>query len=593
MAFIQKNTPPPNQVMTFSLKDFSGGLNNRSDQLKDSEASSILNMEFADDTLFEKRKGQTYYDEFITDTPVLYIDEFKPYVDVNVLVKSTATHVYINDQVLTNVQGKINGVNHNGKYIFADGDKLYVYGMFPQVASTYVKIVGTAINDYVLLEIASPIDGHARLDTTHVEGVLNVDYTNYKIYYEPCENEFVDTYKGANKVPESVRFLASHNGRLFTSGNDKDDDNIFITDIKNPFYFPVTLPLQLPPNSDKVVGMIVYDNSVVVGRQNDLYAIFGSTNRPDMGVDPFQLRRINTHTGFANNDCIDVAHNYLFYLGYDGNMYSLGSTRTDEKQLSTIILSQQIDLAKAPINVNINDLSNANSVFFRDMWYVNIEDKTLVFSYRHKSWTMFKGLNSKFIYLLNNMLIWSNANCRIIKFSDNTYLDFEEPYEAHWYSKFFDMDNANNFKQFREFFIVAHAYETHPSDINLLFEVDYTDLRERIVISNQISAWGRSKWGDRYITRNISESLPFVLGRRGRNVRIKLSCGEYVDGTVPTVDDVESYVGRRNGTLIKTVAESKYFLYFNTKWIELLHSDLNQRMKIYQINGDYELRGKR
>lgn len=593
MAFVQKSTPPPNKILNFSYRDFSGGLNNRSDQLQDNEASSILNLDFADDTLFEKRKGQTYFDEFITETPIIYIDEYKPYQNTNLLIRATESKVYIEDQLLANVAGKINGVNHSGKYIFCDGSKLYIYGLFAQEASTYVNIIGTPINNNVLLEIVSPADGHPRLDITHVQGVYNIDYTNSKIYYEPCENEFTDTYSGANKVPENINYLVSHNGRIFASGNDKDNDNVFISDVRNPFYFPVSLPIQLPPNSDKIVGMVVYDNSVVVGRQNDLYAILGNTNRTDMGVDPFQLKRINTHTGFANNDSIDVAHNYLFYLGYDGNMYSLGSTRADEKQLVTTILSQQIDLVKEPIGVNINDLSGANSVFFRDMWYLNIEDVTLIYSYRHRAWTMFKKLNSKFMYVLNNQLIWSNESGRVIKFSDTVYLDFGEPYEAHWYSKFFDMDTANNFKQFREFFLVAHAYEDYASDINVLFEVDYTDLKERIIVSNQIAVWGKSIWGDRFVTRNISESVPFVLGRRGRNIRIKISCGEYVHGEVATQADLITYLGRRNGILVKTLDENKYFLYMNGNWTEIPYTLLNQRMKIYQINGDYELRGKR
>lgn len=591
MAFIQKNTPPPNDVMNFSLKDFSGGLNNRSDQLKDNEATSILNMSFADDTLLEKRKGQIYFDDLITDIPVVYIDEFKPYQDENVLIRATETHMYIENDILTDVQGKINGVNHDGKYIFSDGNKLYVYGIFPQADSTYVKITGTAVNDYVLLEITSPTSGHTKLSTEHTQGVLNVDYTNFKVFYEPCENEFNDNYKGANVIPENIKYLVSHNGRVYASGSDKDDDNIFITDIRNAFYFPVSLPIQMPPNSDKVVGMIVYDNSVVIGREHDVHAIFGNTNRPDMGVEVFNLRRINTHTGFANNNAIDVAHNYLFFLGSDGNMYALGSTRVDEKQLSTSIISQRIDLTKEPIN--ITNLREANSAFHKDLWYVNIEDKTLIYSYRHKAWTMYSGLNSKVMYVLDNELIWSNSNCRLAKFSDDDFLDFGAPYQGHWHSRFFDMDNPNNFKQFREFFLIAHVYSTHPSDINILFEVDYTDLKERIIITNQISAWGRSKWGDRYITRNISESLPFVIGRRGRNIRIKVSCGEYIHGEVQTIDDLETYLGRRNGVLVHVVNGNKYFLYMNKEWLEINPNDLNQRMKFYQINGDYELRGKR
>ena len=282
MAYIQRTTPPPNKIMNFTLSNFAGGLNDRSDQLEDNEALNLLNMGFVDDTLMEKRRGQKYYDELaidketeiievegeeeeilVADNKIIFIDEYKPHSDDNVLLRATEKYLYVEDEVLTDLQGKPQGVNHNGCYFFTDGKKLFVYGIFHQTNTTYRKIKGTAINDYVLLEVVSPANGHDQLGTEHVEGVLTVDYDKYEIYYEPCKNEFEDNFKGANKVPENVQYIISHNGRVYLAGAEKDDDNVFISDINNPFYFPVSLPIQLPPNSDEIVGLAVYDNSVV------------------------------------------------------------------------------------------------------------------------------------------------------------------------------------------------------------------------------------------------------------------------------------------------------------------------------------------
>ena len=46
MAFIQSNIAPIEKEYYFSMKDFSGGLNNRSEVLNDNEASDLLNMMF-------------------------------------------------------------------------------------------------------------------------------------------------------------------------------------------------------------------------------------------------------------------------------------------------------------------------------------------------------------------------------------------------------------------------------------------------------------------------------------------------------------------------------------------------------------------
>lgn len=601
MAYIEKNLPPPNKIYTFSLKNFNGGLNNRSDQIEDNQASDLLNMDFADDTLMEKRRGQKYFDDLCLtdvegatdDVAVVFIDEYKPHNDDAVLIRASKNYMYIEDEVLTDIKGKPQGVNHNGRYIFVDGEKIYCYGWFHQSNTTYRKISGTPINDYVLLEVVSPPADFTPLSSEHVEGVLHVDYDKYEIWYEPCQNELDDAYKGANVVPQNVSYIVSHNGRVYLAGADEDDDNVFISDINNPFYYPVALPIQVPPNSDKIVALAVYDNSIVVGRTQDVHVIFGNTNRPDMGVETFNLRRINTHTGFASHDSVVIAHNYLFFLGSDGNAYSLGSTRIDEKQLSTNIISRTIDLFKHPINLTKDDLLNATSIFHDDRWYVSINDKVLVYSYRHMAWTMFNNFNATSFYVLDNKLIWGRSDGKTATFDDENYMDFGVPYKAFWHSKYFDMNEANTFKQFREFYVVAHTFKDNDSLINLVFEIDYQDVKERVVIENTLSVWGKSKWGDRWVNRIINESIPFQIGRRGRNIRFKFSNGYFPDGEVETKEDLADYVGRIEGVLVYVIEEEKFYLYTNKEWVLMSEDDLNQRMKIHQINGEYELRGKR
>jgi hypothetical protein len=378
MAWLQKVTPPPNRVLPFTLKNFVGGMNNRSEQLEPNQATSIINMMFSDDTLMEKRFGTKQYvpsadygEGSVTfpdlNGEIVFVDEYKPYNDEDMLVRATASNLYINQYNVATLTGRPSGVNHQGKYFFADGNKLYVYGKFAQSTSTYTKVIGSPINNYCMLQVVSPANGHPRLDTTHVQGVLNVDYSNMKIFYEPCENEFTDTYNGANVVPTGVKYIASHNGRLFMSGADKDNDNVYITQVQNPFYFPTSLPINVPPNSDKVVGLYVYDDSVIVGRYNDLHAIIGSTNNPELGVEVFRLKRINSHTGFASNGAVSIAHNYLFFLGSDGNAYALSTTRGDDKTLVSSILNNTIDVFKEPIGITQDDLYYSSSIFVNDL----------------------------------------------------------------------------------------------------------------------------------------------------------------------------------------------------------------------------------
>ena len=591
MAFIQKVNIPPNQVNSFSLKDFSGGLNNRSDEVADNQLTDVLNMMFSDETLLETRQGQRFYSEFEYDGAIVYMDEYRPYVGNPQMVVATPTTVYFDDVPVKTVVGKITGITHEGLYYFADGSKLYCYGKFPSVDTTYVDVIGTPVDTYVVMEIVSP-GVYTPLDNTHQQGVTAYDYNDYKIYYMPCTNELNDTYKGANVVPSGVKFIIGHKGRLFVSGQDNDDDNVFIGDIRSNFYFPVYLPIQVPPDSDKIKGLIVYDDDVVLGRGRDLYSISGDTNRTDAGLEVFTLRKINTHTGLAGLDTMDVAHNYLFYFGADGNAYALDATRGDYKVVRSTIISKSIDVFKTPIGWTIEDLQNAHSIYFNDFWYVSVNGVTLVYSYRKQSWLVFKEMNVTCFYVKDNRLIWGNTIGRISEFYDG-YMDYGLPYLSFFYTKNFNMGDANSFKQYKEIFLVARTYNDYNSDIRIRTEIDYADVKESVTIDNKISIFGEAVFGDRFINRNINDTYPIIIGRRGRNIRFKISNRFYTHGQVDYIADLEYYVGRIEGVVVYVLEDESYYRYTNREWEKLTQADIEQKMKIYQINGIYEMRGRR
>jgi hypothetical protein len=173
------------------------------------------------------------------------------------------------------------------------------------------------------------------------------------------------------------------------------------------------------------------------------------------------------------------------------------------------------------------------------------------------------------------------------------YLDYGVPYAAYWTSKNFDMKDVNSNKQFREFYLLAHTFDTYRSDIHVNFQVDYVDVESDVLVNNQISIWGKSVFGDRFITRNINSSIPFVIGRRGREIRFTVLNGYDLHDKVATRTDLDIYIGRKDGMLMYVIDTAKYYLFKTNEWHEMFTEDLNQPMLVYQINGDYEFRGKR
>lgn len=592
MAWVQNVAPPRKERLEFNIEDFSGGLNNRSSVINDNQASNILNMHFTHQNVLEKRHGFKKFHETILDAPITYLDMYKPYTAEDQLIVATNSEVYADFVKVADVSGEIDAVNYQGMFIFADGDALYAYGKFPGTTSTYLKVVGSIPDTDVALRVVNPPSDFEPLDEVHTQGVTVYDYESMTVHYEPCVNELNDSYLGINLLPEHPKFIEVHKGRLFVSGDRKDDDNVFITDISSPFYFAVALPIQLPPNSDKVRGMTVYDDALIIGREYDIYQIRGETSNPELGFSLFELNKINTHTGVANNKCFDVAHNFLFFLGSDGVAYSMGTTRMDERFVHTQIISSDIDLFKEPIGVSKEDVKDASTYFDSEYWYVTVGDKTMVYSYRHRAWNMFDYVNIYAPFLYYDKMIWGRKDGRIVEWSED-YLDDGRPIHATWESKTFDFGSATRFKQFREFFLVAQAWDFNDSDVRVTFEIDYADVRNATTIENKISYWGKAKFGDRFITRNINASVPFMIGRRARYMKIRISNGHAFNHEVATEQDLLDIPRKYNYMGAYVTETNGWYFYENGSWVLLTDMQINQPMRVFKINGDYEMKGKR
>src|SRR5690606_19858692 len=114
MVFVQNVTPPRNERFEFTISDFSGGLNNRSNVIEDNQASNLLNMKFMHDDVMEKRNGIKQFDDLVLDGAVSYMNIYRPYTEEDQLIRASSTEVYANQKKIADVQGDIDGVTYQG-----------------------------------------------------------------------------------------------------------------------------------------------------------------------------------------------------------------------------------------------------------------------------------------------------------------------------------------------------------------------------------------------------------------------------------------------------------------------------------------------
>lgn len=593
MAYVQKKLLPPIKNISFTLSNFTGGLaNDKSDELLDiNQASDILNMAFNEEGSMSKRKGTKKYDNFDYKDEIIFVDNFKSR-NGDKLVVATKTELYINKIKIDNLTGSFSGITYLDSYLYVDGHNIKVYGKFPQANDgDHIKIAGTPINDYVLMKVINPTSGYTPLTGDNTIGVWKYNYTSKEIVYEPCKQELDDTYKGNNLLPVQPSIIEMHGDRVFMNGDDINYGNVFISDIQNIYYYPVSMPIQLPPNGEKIKDIDVFMDTIIVGRESDVHVIYGNTNRQGL-PNPFLRKRITTHTGMMNNNISDRVHSFLFYLGTDGIVYRMITPRTDVEQITTGEVSKNINLFYYPIEMTLDKLKNTSSIFFNNDWYLFHEDKTLVYSYRFQAWSIFKGIPATCAKEIDGQLVVGTKSGYLYTYSDD-YKDDNMPIQSYWASKRYDFEAPSNYKQFKELYVVAHVFPQYLSDVFIRYEIDYVDVEQIASIANKISYWGKALWGDRFITRNISPSLPITIGRRGRKLRIVIMNGKAVSNEFNTFSDMQNQSHPVSEEVYYVKDTKKFYEYILGNYVEMKDEKLYQPLKLYEINGEYKMKGKR
>lgn len=523
-AYYNFENTPNEQIQSFNIDDFSGGLNNKT-EVRDNQARDLLNMEFQSDLKIGKRLGVKPSNDLRYTTEnvnINFIGEYKPYVGEGRIFTATDNavrfHVTGNtyhDFIIPNVTG---GVTYLNQFFFVDGVNIWVYD------GTYAR------------KMVNPPPGYTPLPLPATEGVwVNDDVAVPKErWYEPCQAEVDSLFTGENVIPLNPTIIATRDNRLYVSGSTTDANNVYISDIENGFYWPVILPLQPSPNGEVVTCLVEFMDAMIVGRNESIYAIFGNTNNTEFQDELFRLKKVQSHSGIANNKSATRMHNYLTFVGSDGVIYRMITPNTDLRYFTTAVLSEDIDLFKSPLNFTESEVNDAASYFFNNQLYVGIGDKTVVYNYTELAWTVYDiamrcGYVDGYRELFAITSKWRNLyEYKLSSDADEPYSDafnmwlldsFTKSYfnvACYWTSKRFPFGSKTQYKHFREIFASISTYRDFESDVKINFEIDYAEVNTEINIIDRIAVWGRAVFGDRFIKSDIATSVPTYIGRRGR-----------------------------------------------------------------------------
>lgn len=612
--------------LSFTLKDFTGGICNTKSPLKinDNQCIDMLNIAFGQDGILKKRSGIKNSEEVMSASieggaiQNAFVIEPTP-SKYGYLVQSESSLSYFTkgeegliEKVIpwkrTNTRIPIQGVQYMDKFFFVDGGKNVHYFKISDLET---------VEQPPIYYIVKPPHDFTPNPSPAVTGAVKTESwtTSYNhpainIWYEPCQLELEDGYKGSNECEFECKLIQVYKDRIYVSGNDSNPNMVYISDILNPHYFPASLPIQTPPVGDVITALHLYNDKLIIGRRDSIYYLSGNTNRDINSA--YVLKHINTHTGMPNPNCADIVGNYLFYVGTNGQCYKLSTSLSDSTSVSTTQVNIAFDFTLAPLKKSVNDIRRCHTGFdpVKGEWYIQIDEDTVVYNYGLMAWTRYDNLdNIKFITIDNKFYIVRRDNtfnvfddtlyCDTYKYDTNTKV----PIECYWKSKTIDFGVPTRIKQIRDTYLVSETWENFVCDIRIKYDIDYIDVVSNQTVTNKVPLWNKVNWDEeRFYSYNTITSLPIMVGRRGRTFNITIETPYRFKGIynhIPTGEEfkIGEIIQLRSGfdeSIDGYMIRTEYDLNTGTFWKTIDNiEDFFQPVKIYELSGVYQLRGYR
>ena len=610
-SYTTNNTFTTPQRTTFTVKNFSGGLNNTTSpaRLNDNETPNLLNIRFRMDGILEKRSGLTRYTFHNPAIPIegvlrnLWVIRPRPGVET-ILMHVDEDFIYVREDGTPvfipwgqyGVYKPVSGVQFMDKFYLVDGTE--------HIRFLKIEDLETMSLPRIFFISAPPYEFEPNPKPATKGVVKEEQYSGHRwrTWYEPCQYELEDGYKGTNMQTNYCNMITVHKDRLYLTGNPNDPNMVYISDILNPYYFPASLPVQLPPDGDRVTCMRVFNDSVIFGRENDVYVLSGNTNRDTS--DAYLLKKLNTHTGIVNNNSANIIHNFMFYVGSDGNCYKLKNTTSSDLILATQKLNTKVNLFNKPISKNIWDIRNCHTGYdpFNEEWWIQLDDLSIIYNYQLMAWTIYSGTENVKLFTYKGKFLLGRDRCEVMYFDDNVCYDYDYEYPelrlpipCYWTSKDIDFGSPIRIKQIRDTYVVSEVYDNKRTDVRVKYDIDYVSVENESKVESEIALWGKAIWDkNRFIASNISRSLPIMVGRRGKTFKIWIGNGyKFKDYVTELPHQEETSVGDLfycNGKFyVRTPRDYETRSYYQ----ELSEEELYQPMKIYEISGLYEFKGYR
>jgi len=259
---------------------------------------------------------------------------------------------------------------------------------------------------------------------------------------------------------QSCNRIMLHYNRLILYGSTKNKNQVYISHLNNPRYFPTLNTLVFESNDQApLVKLVQYRDFLVGFLSNQVQALYGTG---PVGDNPYRRAVLHTGVGCIAPETPKVLGNDIVFLSEDG-VYKLKPYGLNEK-----MNVEKIDTAIAN---QIPRDEDACAVVYRDQYWICFPQRSMQFRFYRTLEVWTKDISEyldicRYQAWATELVAQDRLTGRLYVFDDSVFNDMGHVYEAKVVTKKYDFDVPHNPKKLKELHLIV-SQNTIDNNISL------------------------------------------------------------------------------------------------------------------------------
>lgn len=283
---------------------------------------------------------------------------------------------------------------------------------------------------------------------------------------------------------QRCRKIILHWDRILLAGDDVNPFQMYVSDLQNPRYFPVSNTINFDFGKQEPITAIVrFQDMLVVFTRTTIQTLAGKS------VEDYRRYLIHDGIGCIAGRSAAVVGNNVIFLSQDG-IYGLRPNIYRLETMNVVRIDQNIQR-----EVNVADTEACGMVHDSQYWMCFPKQKRVYrYYFERQVWVRDESANLNVSqFLVSGEEVFNmTSDAKLYRQDRDVYMDAGVSYDMKIESKFYDLSASFNNKKLKRIYMLAKHFPKYDVDVYATVKADSAIVlipEEGVIVTNDPNGW--------------------------------------------------------------------------------------------------------